>query len=507
MKFKSLQIIFIFLIANFFVGSGMAQETWILTLEESINIALGKSYNAKRLEESLTSSRMNLKAAEASFKSNGQLVFSSLPEFQEGIRQTPIPGGGFSFDREKFTNLQAEFFANQPIAATDGVFSIVGSMQRFDQTAINKVTVDGNTFEETTELTNYRPQLRIQFRQPMFTINRRKIGYQKARLNLEDTEQQYTRSQLDIIFNVTSNFYSLYRAQEQLSIDRDQVSQSENAYRIANLKQQAGLLPEVEALRLEIDLANARNTATNSEAALEESKDAFKLLIGIPITTNISAITELTYQPIQVSLEKAINEALNRRTELRSDEINVELNQINVEETDSQSEIVGELFLSYGILKVADKFKDAFNQFDNDRSVKFSLTLPIWDWGRNASQVQAAIANLNTTRLTQQNRIEQIKKEIRTVVRNLQSARLRAEITQRSEALAERSYRISLLIFENGDLSSQDLALEQNRLTQARISSLQAIIDHKQSLADLRRKTLWDFELNEPVRVIIPGQD
>ena len=341
----------------------------------------------------------------------------------------------------------------------------------------------------------------------MFTINRRKIGYQKARLNLEDTEQQYTRSQLDIIFNVTSNFYSLYRAQEQLSIDRDQVSQSENAYRIANLKQQAGLLPEVEAFRLEIDLANARNTATNSEAALEESKDAFKLLIGIPITTNISAITELTYQPIQVSLEKAINEALNRRTELRSDEINVELNQINVEETDSQSEIVGELFLSYGILKVADKFKDAFNQFDNDRSVKFSLTLPIWDWGRNASQVQAAIANLNTTRLTQQNRIEQIKKEIRTVVRNLQSARLRAEITQRSEALAERSYRISLLIFENGDLSSQDLALEQNRLTQARISSLQAIIDHKQSLADLRRKTLWDFELNEPVRVIIPGQD
>ena len=85
MKFKSLQIIFIFLIANFFVGSGMAQETWILTLEESINIALGKSYNAKRLEESLTSSRMNLKAAEASFKSNGQLVFSSLPEFQEGM--------------------------------------------------------------------------------------------------------------------------------------------------------------------------------------------------------------------------------------------------------------------------------------------------------------------------------------------------------------------------------------------------------------------------------------
>lgn len=507
MIFKSRQIILIFLTANFFLGTAFAQDTRILTLDESINIALGKSYNAKRLEESLTSSRMNLKAAEASFKSNGQLVFSSLPEYQQGVRRTPISGGAFSFDREKYTNLQAEVYANQPIAATDGVFSIVGSMQKFDQTAFNKITVAGNTIEETTKSTNYSPNLRIQFRQPMFTINRRKIGYQKARLGLEDTEQQYTRSQLDIIFNVTSNFYSLYRAQEQLAIDQDQVSQSENAYRIANLKQQAGLLPEVEALRLEIDLANARNTAANSEAALQEAKDAFKLLIGIPMTTDISAITELTFQPIQVEMDKAINEALTRRTELRTDEINVELNQINVQETDSQSEIVGELFLSYGVFKVADEFNDAFNKFDNDRSVVFSLTMPIWDWGRNSSQVQSAVANLNSSRLTKQNRIEQIKKEIRTAVRNLQSAQQRAEITQRSEDLAEKSYRISLLRFENGDLSSQDLALEQNRLTQARISSLQAIIDYKQSLADLRRKTLWDFEKDEPVRVKIPGQE
>ena len=75
------------------------------------------------------------------------------------------------------------------------------------------------------------------------------------------------------------------------------------------------------------------------------------------------------------------------------------------------------------------------------------------------------------------------------------------DITKRSEVLAEKSYRISLLKFENGDLSSQDLALEQNRQTEALTNSLNAIIDYKNALSDLRRKTLWDFEKNAPVEI------
>ena len=85
----------------------------------------------------------------------------------------------------------------------------------------------------------------------------------------------------------------------------------------------------------------------------------------------------------------------------------------------------------------------------------------------------------------------------------MQSAEQRVEITRRSENLAEKSYQISFLKFENGELSTQDLALEQNRLAQARRNSLDAIIDSRQALADLRRKTLWDFEKNEPVGEVI----
>jgi outer membrane protein TolC len=486
-----------------------AQTIRILTLEESIDVALNRSYQVRQLEQSLINSRMSLKAAEASFKSNGQLVFSSLPNFQQTERLTPLRGGGFAFDRQKFMDLQTEVFVNQPISATDGTFSLVGALQRFQQFGtFEEFSFDFERGQIDTlrrkDPTEYSPQLRLQFRQPLFTPNRLKIGYRRADLNLENTLQNYSRNQLDIIYTVTTNFYGLYRAQRQVEIDRAQVQQSESAYRLATLKQQAGLFPEVEVLRLEVELANARNTLANSEADLQRTEDAFKIGIGLPIEERVQVSTELSYRPIAVSLEKAIAEALQRRTELRSDEINIELSEISVRETDAQSQIAGELFLSYGVFNRRERFQDAFNHFSDDRRATFTLSVPLWDWGRNGAEVQAAQASLESNHLTKKNRVDLIKQEIRDVVRNLQSAQQRLEITQRSEELAEKSYKISLLKFENGDLSSQDLALEQNRLTQARTNSLSAIIDYKQALADLRRKTLWDFEKDEPVRIEAP---
>jgi outer membrane protein TolC len=481
-----------------------AQTTRILTLEESLDIALNQSYQVKQLEQSLINSRMSLKAAEASFKSNGQVVFSSLPNLRQGFSQTPSETGGFTFPKQDFIDLQTELYVNQPISATDGVISLVGVMQRLHQSFTRKFEFDGIELEQTISSTKYAPQLRLQFRQPLFTLNRLKIGYRKADLNLENTLQSYSRDQLDIIYNVTTNFYSLFRAQRQMEIDRAQVQQAENAYRLARLKQQAGLLPEMEVLRLEVELANSRNTFATSEANLERTEDAFKVFIGFPIEESVQVSTELSYRPITVSLEKALSEALQRRTELRSDDITIQLSEINVRETNALSEIKGELFLSYGIFKTDEKFQNAFHDFDQDRSVRFGLTVPLWDWGKNGAEVQAAQASLESNRLTRKNRVALIKQEIRDAVRNLQSAQQRLEITRRSEELAEKSYKISLLKFENGDLSSQDLALEQNRLTQARTNSLNAIIDYKQALADLRRKTLWDFEKDAPEKIEVP---
>lgn len=474
-------------------GPLYAQDTLTLSLEQSIQVALEQSYDIQRLKNSLASSQFNLKSAEAGFKSNGELRMSSLPNFEQNERRTPLPGGTFVFDRQQFMDLQSDVLINQPIGRTNGTFSLVTSLQRFQQFDVQ------NDPSGASNPSQYGTQVRVQFRQPLFTYNRLKTGLRRAELNLDNTLQTYTRNQLDLVFNVTSRFYDLFKSQQQLQLDRRQVDQAADAYRIARLKMEAGLLAEVEALRLEIDLANAQNTAANSEAAMLQNADGFKILIGLPLDTPINVTANLAYTPVNIDLETATQRALARRTELRSDDIAIQLSEISIVETDAQREVTGEIFVSYGIFNRRNRFQDILNNYNNDRRVQFSVNIPLWDWSQNKYAVQAARANLDNDRLNRRNRENTIRQEVRSIVRNVQSAQQRVEITRRSETLAEKSYQISFLKFENGELSTQDLALEQNRLAQARRNSLDAVIDARQALADLRRKTLWDFERDEPV--------
>jgi len=88
---------------------------------------------------------------------------------------------------------------------------------------------------------------------------------------------------------------------------------------------------------------------------------------------------------------------------------------------------------------------------------------------------------------------------IRDAVRQVQSAENSLEILQKRQEIAQRTYDISLERFNNGDITSQELANNSNRLSSAKMAYLGAYITYKLAVEDLKRKTLWDFEKNLPV--------
>ena len=60
--------------------------------------------------------------------------------------------------------------------------------------------------------------------------------------------------------------------------------------------------------------------------------------------------------------------------------------------------------------------------------------------------------------------------------------------------MAQRAFDITLQRFNDGVITSQDLALNRDRLTSAKMAYLNAYIDYKLAIADLKQQTLWDFE-------------
>jgi hypothetical protein len=73
------------------------------------------------------------------------------------------------------------------------------------------------------------------------------------------------------------------------------------------------------------------------------------------------------------------------------------------------------------------------------------------------------------------------------------------QLLEKNVAVAEKSFQITLQRFSDGDIDSQSLALERNRLNTAYTSHLGAYISYQLTLADLMRKTFYDFRNGEQV--------
>ncbi len=462
-------------------GLGLAQK--VLTLDEALSIAAQKSFGVKSAEYSLESSQKNLEAIKLGLRTSVNLEFD-LPRYSRTLSSQFNPStGSEQFFEVGYTTFESRLYFTQPIIFTNGTFSLVGSLWRRDQfSALNDIPID------------YYTNVSFRLRQPLFSFNSQKANLTRAELNLQKSQRNYTRAENEIKYQVTAGFYQLFQAKKNVEITTEKVKQTENSYNTAMNKFKAGLVAEVEALQLELDLASSKNDLLNAERTYEESKDNFKLLIGLDQSENIDVIAELEYRPIIVNQDEAIAAALKNRTELKNAETDIELRNLNMDEIDSQGNISALITANYGINKNDNQLRDIFHAFAEDRSLIFTLSVPIIDWGKNTREVEAAKADLNLSRLSFTNQKQEIVKEISAVVNKIISAKARVEVLSKSVELAQKSYDISLSRFESGTITSFDLSQMQLRLTDAKTNSLSALIDYKLAVADLSRKTLINFD-------------
>jgi outer membrane protein TolC len=83
---------------------------------------------------------------------------------------------------------------------------------------------------------------------------------------------------------------------------------------------------------------------------------------------------------------------------------------------------------------------------------------------------------------------------IRSVVRSLKNLENQIEIQRKTVENAELAYDINLERYRNGDLTSLDLGMYQNQLSESKMALTNAIINYKVELLNLKIQTLYDFE-------------
>jgi outer membrane protein len=263
---------------------------------------------------------------------------------------------------------------------------------------------------------------------------------------------------------------------------------------------------------MEVDLAEAQNNYDMALVSQNAAINAFKETVGIELADSVVISSQFNYEVVIVDPEKAVKLAFENRLEIREQDIQVELNKMSVKQQKAEGMISGNLNAYYEKVGVSTQdvntnFRTSLNNsYENFLSrpqnfgLGFTVSIPILDWGENRALVRAAEARLKQNVLRKEEVMRGIEREVRNLVDDLNSSLKRLQLLEKNVKVAEKSFEITRQRFSDGDIDSQALALERNRLNNAYNSHLRAYISYQLKLADIMRKTFYDFQKNEEIK-------
>ncbi|MDR1257908.1 MAG: TolC family protein [Tannerellaceae bacterium] len=478
--------------------TGYAQQKTLLTIEQAIDIALHESYTVQSNDEARNAMRYEYLYYKAQFKPRLDLNLYA-PSWDEQVAAVAQTDDLPVYNSTSAIRLGGDLRFTY-VLPTGGNLALVGNLYHENLRT---------TFEQdysTLRRKQAYSQFGLTFDQPVFTKNRLRENLRVAQYQYERSELYFTRTQMDIVYNVTKGFYEVYKAAYEKQINEEMLLNAQEALRIARLKFETGNIPEGDLLVTEINALQSDVNLSESSGRYELQKDEFKLLVGIDMNEEIDIVAEMDFETVAIDLQTAIRQALENRLEVKENEYDVKLQQIEIDRAKREREIKGNIHAYYDFTglstqqgSVTNMFISSFDNFmmrPPNRGVTFTLSIPILDWGRGRNIVRSQTVRLKEKQLKLENTNDMIIKEIREIVRTVYEAEKRFRINQRNRDNATNSYRISRLRFENGDLSGQELATEQERLSQVQLAFIDAYITYQLALADLKRRTMWDFENN-----------
>ncbi len=455
----------------------------VMTLEKALNYAFRNSPSIQEAAFNLEISERNLMAQQAGLKSQFNLTLTPYRYSSERVFSDLIS----QYNTQKRAITETRFSITQPIKWTDGTLRIVEQFNWQESSS---------SYTGPEKLSYFSNSIYISFNQPLFTYNRTKLQLQDLELALENAELNYAIQKLVIESQVTQQFLNLYSNRRSIQIAEQEYKNADESYQIIKNKVDAGISAPGELYQADLTRANSRASLENRQIQFQNALDGFKILVGLPLATDLEIVTDIRKSLVEIDFVKAIEHGLNHRMELRQRDINIQnaLNDLVV--AAAENEFTASVDVSFGFTGTNKSLRDVFKSPNTDSLIAVSLNIPLFDWGRRKHRIAASNARVETRKLSAREEKKQIEYEIRQAYRDLQNQKTQIEIAEKNIVNAQLTYEINLELYRSGDLSSKDLQFYQLQLSAQQLVEVEALINYKVALLELKIRTLWDFEKN-----------
>ena len=487
-----------------------AEADVVLRLDEAIEVALDESYSIFQLQQGFLQTSYLLEYYQRALKPHLDFISNGLPGISQSIDPTfyynPITGQQeLGFLKASRMNGDMALSLRKPLM-TNGYVSM--SMGMSGAEAENDLPSGG-----LTKNRSFQPFVGIGFNQPLFQYNSIRGDLRDNELSLESQRLRYTEEEVRQINDVTRTFYDLLQQQQAVELAAEDYDQSVTNYNTGLRRYNAAQQNETDVLSLQVEMANALSSLEQERVNLESQQFAFNRKVGLPLETRIWVEEDLQYEPIAVDVDRALELALDNRSDIRRAEISLEQNELTLRQRVANGRPDLQLNASYALsgnsslTATADDpwsthFGDALKADNRSPLTRVSLTLsiPILDGRQNQAQVERQMSVIREQERQIEETRETLRQEVINRVRAVEGAMRQMEIREQSLQIARTTYQITRQQYERGETDLNTLLRAQGTRRNAETQHLRARITYEMAKANLKEITLWDWETNQPVQ-------
>ncbi|NJL65569.1 MAG: TolC family protein [Methylacidiphilales bacterium] len=318
----------------------------------------------------------------------------------------------------------------------------------------------------------------------IFTSGRRSASIREAKERARISELDVETRFQEIRLSVTTRYYDLQAADEQLRISTAAVENAQASLRDAQALERAGVGTKFDVLRSQVNVANSQQDYVNARSRQQISQRQLVSLLNLPQTVNISTAESVKVAGLwQQSLEETIINAYQNREELEQRLAERNIGEQRRRFALSQLGPQVALVATYDLL---DQYSDKIGATDG-YSVGVKAKWNIFDGGAARAQASQAKANIAIAESNFTNQRNQIRFEVEQFYAQLQSNLENVQTATASVDQALEALRLARLRFQAGVGTQTDVIAAENDLTRAQGNRVTAILDYNRAFANLQR--------------------
>lgn len=474
------------IIASLFSTNLMSQETRRLTLDDVIRLAEEQSPYAL--------------IAKHRFRASYWQYRTFVAEYRPALTLTgQLPDYSTAYSRVWNSVTEQYDYASTNILQTSGSLALA---QNIGLTGGSISLVSDLTFERDFERNANKyitAPLNVRLTQPLFRYNELKWQKKIEPLKYEEARKTYLSDVENVHMMAVQYFFNLALAQINREIAETNMQNADTLYQIARGRYNLGTIAEDELLQMELSYLNAGTAINESETNLRDRELKLRSFLGFNQSLRLELIIPSEVPDLEVEVAEVLKLAEENNPELIALERQLVEAQSSVAQAKAEKGLNANLTASYG-LRDQDPLLDlAYDQPNQQQTIRVGFTLPILDWGLGRGRYKMAQSSEELTRMqVEQSRID-FEQNLLLDVQQFNLQRNQVFIAAKSDTVAAKMFEVTKQRFLIGKIDVLELNNADTKKDQNRRSYIQALNNYWTYYFNLRALTLYDFVNRKPL--------